>query len=252
MGVFKRMKDMSKASVNEVLDRMEDPVAMLKQYLRDMQEEIAKAEVATAKQIANERMLRERAADALARGRACERRALEALQNGQELTARKLLEEKLGHDERASDLAAFHAQSKEHADELLRQLHEQKDEFYRMRSKKSELEQRLELAKAKKRTAEMASVHRIDAGGASRGFQRMEEKIMQLEAEADVKRMSAAGLSGLGSYPASYGIRTVGTAEGAGAPGAPGFSGGKVYTPADERTQQLVEAELQRLREKQL
>ena len=37
MSIFKRMKDMTKASVNELLDKMEDPVVMLNQYLRDME-----------------------------------------------------------------------------------------------------------------------------------------------------------------------------------------------------------------------
>jgi len=101
MGVFKRMKDMSKAGVNEWLDKVEDPVAMINQYIRDMQEEITKAEVTVAKQMANERMLKERLSDSLARSTACERRAGEALLSGQEDLARKLLEEKLGHDERA-------------------------------------------------------------------------------------------------------------------------------------------------------
>ena len=34
MGVFTRMKDMTKASIHEVLDKIEDPIVMLNQYLR--------------------------------------------------------------------------------------------------------------------------------------------------------------------------------------------------------------------------
>ena len=51
MGVFTRIKDMTKASINEVLDKVEDPIIMLNQYIRDMEEEIAQAEVTVAKQI---------------------------------------------------------------------------------------------------------------------------------------------------------------------------------------------------------
>jgi phage shock protein A len=225
MGVFRRMKDMTKASANNVLDKIEDPVVMLNQYLRDMQEEIAKAEVVTAKQIASERMLKERLADAYARSVQAERRASEALRAGQEEVARRLLEEKLGHDERASDLSQFHAQSKAQAEELLRQLQEMKDEFYRMRSKKNELHHRAELAKAKKRTAEVFHLNRIESGSATRGFHRMEEKILQLEAEADVHRVLAT------------------------TPSLNGYSGAP-YSPQDPLKQLRLDEELQRLKEK--
>ncbi|MNI95294.1 hypothetical protein D3C73_1535410 [compost metagenome] len=44
------------------------------------------------------------------------------------------------------------------------------------------------MAKAKKQMSQISSVHSIESGSASLGFHRMEEKIMQLEAEADVLR----------------------------------------------------------------
>jgi phage shock protein A len=221
------MKDMTKASANNLLDKVEDPVAMLNQYLRDMQEEIAKAEVVTAKQIASERMLKERVADALARSLQSERRAEEALRLGHEEAARRFLEEKLGLDERAQDLSQFHAQSKAQADELVRQLQEMKDEFYRMRSKKNELHHRAELAKLKKKTADVFQVNRIDSGSAALGFHRMEEKIMQLEAEADVSRMLAT------------------------TPSLNGYSGAAYGAPQDPLKEYRLEEELQRLKNKQ-
>ncbi|MHB1629952.1 MAG: PspA/IM30 family protein, partial [Bacilli bacterium] len=41
MAVFKRIRDITAASVNDMLDKAEDPVKMINQFLRDMDEEIA-------------------------------------------------------------------------------------------------------------------------------------------------------------------------------------------------------------------
>lgn len=201
MSIFKRIGDMTRASLNEVLDRVEDPVIMLNQYLRDMEGEIHEAERTVAKQMASEQMTKQRAEQAAQAAAAREQAAEQALREGNEELARRLLQEKLAADNQAAEFGQRASELRDHTEHLQGELTRMREEFVALKAKRQELAARAEAAKATKQIAQVSSQPVIHAGGASRGFGRMEEKILQLEAEAAVSRAT----SGYSGYPSSTG-----------------------------------------------
>lgn len=182
MGIFKRLRDLTLASINDLLDKAEDPVKMLNQFLRDMEEDIQEAEVAVAKQIAIEKKFKQQyeEAEELVTKRADQ--ALKALEQGNEDLARRALEDKKEHQARFDELKRQYDIAKTNADKLRDQLSEMKDEFTKLKNKKDLLVARAEAAKAQKQINQ--AVSGFGADNAAKGFDRMTDKVLQLEAEA--------------------------------------------------------------------
>lgn len=53
MGVFSRISNMFKAKVNNTLDEMENPIELLDQKLREMEEQLSKAKLNSAQILGN-------------------------------------------------------------------------------------------------------------------------------------------------------------------------------------------------------
>lgn len=182
MGIFKRLRDLTMASINDLLDKAEDPVKMLNQFMRDMEEDIRDAEAAVAKQIAIEKKFKQQMDEAEDMVKRREEQALKALEQGNEDLARRALQDKKEHQLRFDELKQQHEVAKANADRLRSQLDEMRDEFNKMKTKKELLIARAEAAKAQKHINQAMSGFGTD--NAAKGFERMTEKVLQLEAEA--------------------------------------------------------------------
>lgn len=186
MGFFKRITDLTKASLNDLLDKAEDPVKMLSQYLRELEQDMAEAEVSVAKQISIEKKLKQQYEEADEMATKREQQAMKALEANNEDLARKALADKKIHQQKADDFKVQYENAKTNADQLRNQLQEMKDEFYRLKNKKATLEARAESAKAQKKINQTMSGFGKD--NAVKGFSRMEDKVMDMEAEAEASK----------------------------------------------------------------
>ncbi|MFD2627883.1 PspA/IM30 family protein [Oceanobacillus kapialis] len=180
---FSRMKTVVSSELNAMLDKAEDPVKMLDQFMRDMAEDIREVEAAVAKQIANEKMLKRKANDAQAMVDKRQSQAEQAIEAGNEDLARRALQDKKDHETTATTLNESWKRAEQDATTLRSKLDEMKKEYQEMKLKKDSLKARAESAKT--RTKMNRTMSSIGSDDSKRGFERMEEKVMQFEAEAE-------------------------------------------------------------------
>ncbi len=181
--LFSRVKTVVGAELNSMLDKAEDPVKMLEQFMRDMESDIRDAESAVAKQIANEKMLKRKYDDSQALSDKRMKQAEKAIEAGNEDLARRALEDKNNHQEQADQFKASHERAEQDSNNLRTKLDEMKKEYQEMKLKKDSLKARAESAKT--RTKMNRTMSGIGGDESRQGFERMEEKVMQYEAEAE-------------------------------------------------------------------
>ncbi|MDY0408665.1 PspA/IM30 family protein [Paracerasibacillus soli] len=180
---FKRVKTVISSELNAMLDKAEDPVKMLEQFMRDMGEDIKEAEKAVAKQIANEKILSRKLADAKTMVEKRQQQAEQAITVEDDDLARRALQDKNEYEKQVTLLQESWERAQKDAEELKARLADMKKEYAQMKLKKDSLKARAESAKTRtKINRTMSSIGNDDS---KPGFEQMEEKVLQYEAEAD-------------------------------------------------------------------
>ena len=180
---FKRMKTVVASELNAMLDKAEDPVKMLDQFMRDMGEDIKDAEKAVAKQIANEKILAKKLEDTKAMVEKRQQQAEQAVDAEKDELARRALADKKEYENQVNLLTESYEKAKADSEVLKNKLSEMKREYQQMRLKKDSLKARAESAKT--RTKINRTMSSIGGDDSRLGFERMEEKVLQFEAEAE-------------------------------------------------------------------
>lgn len=222
MGILQRVMNMTKAAANEMLDKMENPVMMLNHYLRDLDEEIERAEGMLSKQQVQERLMGSKLEELHAQAQYYEGKAEQAALEGRETEARMALEAKLLYLEQAEDTVKLRDLATQAASDLKLRVEGLKEEKTRLQGKREELMTRVRQMNATSdaRVGAYGGATHLNGSSAAKGFERIEQKVMEWEALQELARTAP---------PSGY---------------------GGSYAPADPKQEQrsaLVEEQLQRL-----
>lgn len=181
--VFKRIRDIVVASVNDGLDKVENPVVMLNQYLRDMETELAKAKDAVVKQQMIERGFEKQMEQAIEKTSKRQRQARLAFDAGEEQLARKALGEMKHYEAKVNYYKDLYQKASQQVAELKSQLEELQEKFQQLKDQKHALVARANAARAKEHMQH--SMENVHSESAFTEFQRLEDRIMEMELRVD-------------------------------------------------------------------
>lgn len=194
MGIFGRLASLIKSNLNDLISKSEDPEKMLNQVILEMNTQLMDAKKQVALAIADEKRLGKQFDTEKATAEEWERKAMMAVRAGEDELAKEALLRQREHEALSA--------------ELERQWHKQKTAVEQLKNALRVLNNKIEEAKRKKnvliarkkRAEAQKAIHETMSGlsndSAFETFNRMEEKIVQMEAEADAQSEVSEQYSG--------------------------------------------------------
>ena len=192
MGLFDRLSRVVRANINDLVSKAEDPEKVLEQAVVDMQEDLVQLRQAVARAIATQKRTEQQYNKNQSEANTWQQRAQLALSKGDENLAREALVRKKSFSDTATSLKIQLDQQSNNVTTLKRNLIALESKISEAKTKKDMLKARANAAKAQKQLQE--SMNNIGTSSAMGAFERMEEKVMQIEAESE----TAAELGGVG------------------------------------------------------
>lgn len=183
MGVFKRLSNMMRAKVNDSLDEMENPIELLDQKVRDMEESLNKAKVSSAQILGNVHEIEKKMERAKLESSDFDAKVKLAVQKGNDELAKKALEKKLDADKQYESLSKSYEDASKKAQLIKEKLRDLEEEIEKTRSYRDEAAARYNNAEATKQVNEVLS--NVDAGSNKINIDDIERKIEKKEALAE-------------------------------------------------------------------
>ena len=183
MGLIDRILRVIRANLNALVGQAEDPEKILEQTVLDMQEDLLQLRQAVAQAIATQKRTERQAHQAESTAQEWHRRAKLALQQGNETLAREALTRRKSYQDTATAMLAQIEQQSSIVARLKKDMQTLESKIAEARTKKDMYIARARSAQATQRLQEMLSG--INTSSSLNAFERMEEKVLQLEAKSE-------------------------------------------------------------------
>ncbi|KAL2652083.1 hypothetical protein R1flu_020211 [Riccia fluitans] len=193
--IFERIVRVVKSYANAVVSAAEDPEKLLDQTVNEMNEDLVKMRQASAQVLASQKQLENKYKAANQTADDWYRRAKLALEKGDESLAKEALKRRKDYEESAKALKNQLDQQKGVVDKLISNTRLLESKIQEAKSKKDTLKARAQSAKTAQKVNEMLGS--VNTSSALAAFEKMEEKVNALEAEADaLNQLSTDDLAG--------------------------------------------------------
>lgn len=168
--------------LNQLLEQGSDEEKLLDRAIDEMQEALLQLRLAVARAVATQKRTQQQYAQAQAEVDKWQQRIQLALQKGDENLARQALISKKNQVETAKVLEAQLKQQSSQVNALKQNLVTMEEKFEQAKTKRDMLKARLAAAKAQEQM--QSSIGRLETSSAMGAFERMEEKILEIEARS--------------------------------------------------------------------
>ena len=198
MAILDRIRRIISSNINSLIEKAEDPESLLKQLIREMDENIIDLRNEIVRSIAGEKRLARRVESAKEKIRIWQENGEKAVQDGDDELARKAIARKIQEEQRMSDLVEHHRRAFESSGSMKEQLRILEDKVQDARRRKEILVARKRSAQAQKamlsatqgfaKAARESNALLSETESDISGTSSLEDDILRIETEAEAMR----------------------------------------------------------------
>jgi phage shock protein A len=183
MNLFGRIFRVFRSYANSIVSGAEDPEKMLDQTVNEMQNDLIRMRQSSAQVLASQKQIEAKYKQAQTTSDEWLRRAELALKKGDEELAREALKRKKAFQDNANTMKIQLDAQKKATDQLIANTRMLENKLTEAKSKKDTLKARAKSAQTTRQINDM--IEGLNTSNAMVAFDRMEEKVMALESEAE-------------------------------------------------------------------